>query len=83
LKQIVQLLNELGVDKSKYTVLEKEDEFQVIATKIKKISMGKLRKESLTVYIEKKYTPNELNKKINNIYDFLNSNSKRMWYKWI
>jgi len=78
LKQIVQLLNELGVDKSKYTVLEKEDEFQVIATKIKKISMGKLRKESLTVYIEKKYTPNELNKKINNIYDFLNSNSKRM-----
>lgn len=78
MKQIVQLLNELGVDKSKYTVLEKEDEFQVIATKIKKISMGKLRKESLTVYIEKKYTPNELNKKINNIYDFLNSNSKRM-----
>lgn len=73
MKQIVQLLNELGVDKSKYTVLEKEDEFQVMATKTKKISIGRLKQESLTVYFEKEYTPDELNKKIHNIYEFLKS----------
>lgn len=73
MKNIIKLLNELNVDTSRYTMLEKEDEFQVIAVKIKKIAIGRIKKISLTVHLEKEYTSDELNKKIHNIYDFLNS----------
>ena len=73
MKDIIKLLDKLDIDKSKYTIVEKEDEFQVIGTKTKNISIGRLKKESLTVFLEKEYNSDELNKKIHSVYDFLKS----------